>query len=258
MDRSTAEPLTSPPLASAAQRAAVTARLQQEPLTPMGLLRNASNGTLLVQVGEVGDPLYAVYKPRAGERPLWDFPRGTLSRREVAACLVSDLLGWDVVPPTVWRDGPMGVGSVQAFVAHDPREHYFVLVEDPAHHESLARMALFDLLVNNADRKGSHVLRAPEGQILGVDHGLTFHVEPKLRTVIWDLGGYRVKGAWRGDLRRLADALDTAGDPAAVAVGDLLGATESAMLTARAQTLAGWEALPEVDEDERPYPWPPL
>jgi uncharacterized repeat protein (TIGR03843 family) len=253
MDRSAAEPLSSPPLVSAADRAAVADELRDQPLTPRGLLRNASNGTLLVRVGS-GD-LHAVYKPRTGERPLWDFPRGTLGRREVAAYVTNELLGWHVVPPTVWRSGPAGEGSVQVFVAHDPREHYFVLVEDEANHESLARMALFDLLVNNADRKGSHVLAGADGLIVGVDHGLTFHVEPKLRSVIWELGGYPIPAAWQADLGRLAGTL-AAGDPGPLA--ELVSGAELEMLAYRAEALAGWDALPDLPEEDRPYPWPLL
>jgi uncharacterized repeat protein (TIGR03843 family) len=256
MGRSPAEPLSSPPLRTTSERAAVLDALRDQPLTPRGLLRNASNGTLLVRVG--GGDLHGVYKPRAGERPLWDFSRGTLGRREVAAYLVSELLRWGVVPPTVWRDGPAGEGSVQVFVAHDPRAHYFVLVEDESHHPSLARMALFDLVVNNADRKGSHVLWGADGMIVGVDHGLTFHVEPKLRTVIWELGGHPIPAAWRADLRRLASALAEGSAPEVAGLAQLLGEAELEMLAFRAEALAEWEALPDLPEDERPYPWPPL
>lgn len=236
----------------------VLAMLTEAPLTPRGFLAQASNHTLLVQVGERTAGVHAIYKPRQGERPLWDFPSGTLCHREAAAFAVSEHLGWDLVPPTVLRDGPMGPGSVQLFVPHDPDQHYFHLVKDPAIHDLLARMATFDLLINNADRKASHVIRSDEGAIQGVDHGLTFHREPKLRTVIWELGGVPIARGWRDDLDRLAAAL---ADPAAELtrrLEALLSWQELDALRQRAASLAETEALPEVEERRRPYPWPPL
>jgi len=235
------------------------ALLETAPLTVRGRIPNSSNHTLLVTLDGGGDDeqVAAVYKPRAGERPLWDFPTGTLCQREVAAAVVSDLLGWGLVPPTVLRDGPLGEGSLQLFVPHDPRRHYFVLVDDERHHPALARLALFDLLVNNADRKASHVILAPDGRIVGCDHGLCFHPEPKLRTVVWELGGYAIPAAWRDDLRRLAATL-AALDDAAADLRDLLTPREVAVLAERAAALASLDALPDVEEDLRPYPWPPL
>jgi uncharacterized repeat protein (TIGR03843 family) len=228
-------------------------------ITPRGFLANASNHTLLVQVGARALGVHAVYKPRSGERPLWDFPDGTLARREAAAFLVDRFLGWGIVPPTVLRtDGPMGAGSVQLFVPHNPELHYFVLVEDRDNHVALARMALFDLVVNNADRKASHVLLADDGRILGVDHGLTFHVEPKLRTVIWELGGRELDPAWRRDLARLATALADESSDLVGSLAPLLSAEEIGALAHRASILRGLRALPEVEPDRRPYPWPPL
>jgi uncharacterized repeat protein (TIGR03843 family) len=237
--------------------AAVLDRLAHAELRPRGFLANASNHTLLVEVGATGDGFAAVYKPREGERPLWDFPAGTLCCREVAAYEVSAALGWGLVPPTVLRDGPMGTGSVQAFVPHDPARHYFVLVDDPGNHRELTRMATFDLLVNNADRKASHVLDAQGGTVLGIDHGLTFHPEPKLRTVIWDLGAAAIEPAWRRDLQRLADELDGDG-PLGRRLGELLAPAEIAALSARARALAHRSELIVLPENRRPYPWPPL
>ena len=236
---------------------AVISLLRGAPLRPVGYLAEASNHTLLVEVGEE-DGVLGIYKPRAGERPLWDFPEGTLCRREVAAYVVSDFLGWAIVPPTVLRDGPMGLGSVQLFVPHDPRRHYFVLVEEQHHHAALARMAVFDLLVNNADRKGSHVLLAEDDHLWGVDHGLTFHVQTKLRTVIWDFGGTPLERAWQADLERLAAALDTPGHPLKERLEELLRGQELVALRLRAAALADVGELPAVDERRRPYPWPPL
>jgi uncharacterized repeat protein (TIGR03843 family) len=225
-------------------------------LAVIGVLAGASNHTLLVRV-DAGER-FAVYKPRRGERPLWDFPPGTLHRREVAAYEVSAFLGWDLVPPTVLREGPLGVGSVQQFMVHDPQEHYFTLIEDDRLHRRLAQLATFDLLVNNADRKGGHVLRVTaDGTLVGIDHGLTFHVEPKLRTVIWELGGTPIAAAWREDLNRLADALSGDGDDLASLHG-LLDSDEVAVLGRRAELLAASDTLPDIAPARRPYPWPPL
>jgi uncharacterized repeat protein (TIGR03843 family) len=240
----------------------VLEQLRVAPLTPRGFLANASNHTLLVQVGERDASLHAVYKPRAGERPLWDFPPGTLWQREAAAFEVSAFLGWGLVPPTVAReDAPMGPGSVQQFIPHDPERHYFVLLEERSCHPSLARMALFDLLVNNADRKASHVLAAdePGGEaIVGCDHGLTFHTEPKLRTVIWELGGTPLEQGWRADLARLAAELGRDDAPLRGRLGALLRPAEVDALAHRAGILRGLRALPSIDPEDRPYPWPPL
>lgn len=237
----------------------VLEELCEAPLTVLGFLAEASNHTMLVRLGDDdGDGPHAIYKPRAGERPLWDFPTGTLCQREAAAFVVSEFLGWEVVPPTVLRDGPMGAGSVQLFVPHDPAQHYFVLVEDARHHAALARMALFDLLVNNADRKGSHVLRAADGHLWGVDHGLTFHVQLKLRTVIWELGGTPLEPDWRDDLGGLRAALERPDHPLSRRLAELLSPAEVSALVLRATALAEARALPVVDEDRRPYPWPPL
>lgn len=232
--------------------------LLEAPLTLLGFVAEASNHTLLAQVGDPDDGVRAIYKPRAGERPLWDFPTGTLCSREVAAYEVSAFLGWRIVPPTVLRDGPMGVGSVQLFVPHDPAAHYFALIEDPATHPALARMAVFDLLVNNADRKGSHVLRGEDGHLWGVDHGLTFHIETKLRTVIWDLGGTRIEPGWREGLTRLEKALRDDTEPIGRRLAQLLSPPEVDALALRAGALARASELPLIEARRRPYPWPPL
>jgi uncharacterized repeat protein (TIGR03843 family) len=147
---------------------------------------------------------------------------------------------------------------VQKFVIHDPQETYFTLIEDTGRHARLAQLATFDLLINNADRKGGHVLRVTEpDRLVGIDHGLTFHVQPKLRTVVWDLGGAAILREWREDVGRLGAAL--ADDSAALAgLHELLDAAEIAALRRRAEVLATWKTLPDVAPDRRPYPWPPL
>ncbi len=214
----------------------------------------SSNGTFLCSVGETldeaGTPqLAAIYKPLRAERPLWDFPGG-LYRREIAAYELAGQLGWTLVPETVERaDAPLGVGSLQRFVVADFEQHYFTLLDDERHHRSLRRMAVFDAIANNADRKGGHCLLDAEGTIWGIDHGLCFHSEPKLRTVIWDWAGERVED----DL--LADVAGLVGSGPSDALARWLEADEIDALVARAERLLRRRRLPEPRSD-RPYPWP--
>ena len=140
----------------------------------------SSNVTLLAELPWPAPPALAIYKPERGERPLWDFPPG-LHRRELAAFELSETLGWGLVPLTVFREGPYGEGSLQHFVDADFAQHYYSLVEDPAHHDRLRRICLFDLIANNADRKSGHCLLGEDGQIYAIDNGLCFHQDPKLQ-----------------------------------------------------------------------------
>lgn len=229
--------------------------LATAPLEPVGYLGNASNVTLLVRVGEQG---HAVYKPVRGERPLWDFPPGTLARREVAAYRVSEALGWGFVPQTLLREGPLGEGSVQRFIDHDPASHYFTLVEQARFRARLAQLAVFDFLVNNADRKASHVMLDAHGELFGCDHGLTFHVEQKIRTVIWEFGGMALEPEWQADLARIAAELGRAGSVLHRELGELLASAEIEATRTRAELLSRTPCLPAVPEDRRPYPWPLL
>ena len=238
--------------------AEVWAHLSTAPMTIHGRIVSASNHTMLVELGSEGEAVLAVYKPKDGERPLWDFPFGSLHLREVAAYEVSAHLGWDVVPPTVLRDGPMGQGSVQLFIDHDPRRHYFVLADDDQYASQLARMAALDLVLNNADRKGGHVLLDANDHIWGCDHGLTFHTEPKLRTVIWDFGGTPLTPEWCEDLQRLAADVERHDSPLRRRLGALLAADEVSFLARRTRALAAAGSLPDVEPDARPYPWPPI
>ena len=150
-----------------------------------------SNYTFLVELTLDGKPFeYGVYKPQRGENPLWDFPIGTLYKRECAAYVLSEALGWHFIPPTVIWDGPYGEGSLQLFIRDSHKTHYFDLRDtDP---EQVKPIAVFDLMVNNTDRKGGHCIKDPGGKVWGIDHGLTFSVESKLRTVIWDFGGEKI------------------------------------------------------------------
>src|SRR3954467_6036587 len=150
----------------------------------LGRMPWSSNATYLANVSGEGGDLLAVYKPQRGERPLWDFPRGSLALRELAAFEMSEALGWGIVPDTVLRDGPAGTGMMQRFVEHDPEEHYFTLLE--THHDDFVRMAAFDIVINNTDGVGGHCLVDADGRVRGVDHGVSFHAQWKVRTVIWD------------------------------------------------------------------------
>jgi uncharacterized repeat protein (TIGR03843 family) len=213
-----------------------------------GRLPGSSNATFLVDLvlGEVSTP--AVYKPGRGERPLWDFPPG-LFKRELAAYHLSEALGWGLVPPTVGREGPYGAGSLQVFVAADFEQHYFTLRENPAHHDWLRGICLFDLVANNADRKAGHCLLAEDGRIYAIDNALTFHVEPKLRTVIWDFAGESIPTRLGEDVRRLLGT----GLPSSLA--DLLEPAEQAALLARARGVVADGRFP-ADLSGRRYPWP--
>lgn len=208
----------------------------------------SSNGTFLVSLALDGEEHAAIYKPHRGERPLWDFPEG-LFLREVAAYELSVALGWDVVPETVLReDAPLGLGSLQWFVDADFEQHYFTLVEDPRWHDELRRMAVFDLIANNADRKSGHCLVAGD-HLWGIDHGLCFHVEPKLRTVIWDFGGQPIPADLKADAARVA-----AHPPEAL--HQLLNDAEVEVLAARAAAVSRLASFPDPGTDRRPYPWP--
>jgi Phosphatidylinositol 3- and 4-kinase len=233
---------------------AVSAQLATADLEVLGLLPNASNHTFLVRAEGDGEPMLAVYKPRRGEAPLWDFPDGTLCSREVAASLVADALGWPDVPATVLRDGPYGIGSVQRFVPFDPDEHYFTLRE--RFETEFRRVAAFDLVVNNADRKAGHCLLGEDGGIHVVDHGVCFHEEPKLRTVIWDFVGEPIEASIRDDLRTLSE--DVREGPLRAALAGLLSAGELEALVARAGSVAAAERFPEPGPDRRAFPWPPI
>lgn len=226
-------------------------------LDVVGFISSASNGTMLCRLGPPSDERFAIYKPGQHERPLWDFP-GDLYLREVAAYAVSELLGWSVVPPTVVRDGPRGPGSVQLFVPHDPARHYFALLEEGGFDDQLVRLAMFDMVTNNADRKGGHVLcHARTGHLYGIDNGLAFHAEPKLRTVVWDLPHVPFPDALRADLRRLQAAIDDDG-PFAQRLHELLTVTEVSVLARRAGQVAAMDAMPDIHPDDRWYPWPPI
>ncbi|MCX6070269.1 MAG: SCO1664 family protein [Chloroflexi bacterium] len=212
-----------------------------------------SNYTFLMQVSLGSQVIPAVYKPARGERPLWDFPEGTLAQREVAAYVVSRALGWDLVPPTVLRpDGPAGPGSLQLFVDADPERHYFTFSGEEK--QRLRPAAAFDLLVNNVDRKAGHVLLGEQGHLWLVDHGVCFHAEDKLRTVIWDFIGETIPGDLLDDIRSFRRAL-THDAALQDELGGLLSPEEITALRARANRMIRSKRFPPPGTS-RPYPWP--
>jgi hypothetical protein len=223
-----------------------------------------SNYTYLVRATQNQNSLKAVYKPTRGTRPLWDFPPASLARREVAAYLLSVALGWGLVPPTVYRrDGPYGPGSVQLYIEHDPEYHYFNFTD--VDRARLRPVVLFDLLVNNADRKGSHVLVDPEKHIWLIDHGICFHVEDKLRTVIWDFAGEGIPSDLCDALAALRSRLEPLAVPPSGQTSGLaaelrpyLSAGEITALARRADRLVSAGCFPNPDPSRRQYPWPPV
>ena len=241
-------------------------------ITLHGRVMPASNATFVAEV----DGVRVVYKPVAGERPLWDFPDGTLGFRERAAYVVSEALGWDVVPPTILREGPHGRGMVQLWREPDPQQEAVTVVPEGAdppgylhvfdgldqhdraialvHEDSvpLRRMAVFDVLVNNADRKGGHVLSGVDGNVYGVDHGVTLHVEDKLRTVLWGWSGKPVDDDTLEAVTGLGDALGT--DLGAELCCHITP-REVAALRARVVALLRNPVMPTADR-RRPIPWP--
>jgi len=223
-------------------------------LEVIGRLVVASNATLYCSVSLDGVTAACVHKPVAGERPLWDFPDGTLSAREVAAYRVSEMTGWEVVPPTVMRDGPWGPGMCQLWVGVDEQCDLVALLR--SEDERLARMALFDAVVNNADRKGGHVLPTPDGHLYGVDHGVCFAVPDKLRTLLWGWAGRPLPPESIEVLNRVARDWSSGLGPALAA---LLAPEEAAATRRRITRLLRREVYPSPREDGWPaVPWPPF
>lgn len=220
------------------------------------LIHHSSNYVFLADLThpEHGQGL-GIYKPAAGEQPLYDFPED-LYRREIAAYEFDRLLGWGIIPPTVEVDGPHGVGSLQLFIEHDPRQHYFELRERRELGPRFVQFAAFDLVANNADRKGGHLLLDPDGAVWGIDNGLCFHEVEKFRTVIWDFAGSVLSDGWLDDLRRVHGCLSTRDELAAPLIDRLDGAEVSA-LRARIAQMVEHPVLPDIDSfQRRVVPWP--
>ena len=216
----------------------------------LGLLPYASNATLLVRLTDGDREGLAVYKPRRGERPLWDFPSGTLCLREYAAWIVSRELGWDLVPPTVLRDGPAGFGALQLYIEEDENADVRRLLH--THPHELRRIALFDAVINNADRKGGHLIVDLAGKLWGVDHGVAFSAEPKLRTVIWAFESEEIPADMLSDVASFAkDGIR------APELTEVLHGSELDALCQRITTLLGTKRFPSPDPHRHHVPWPP-
>jgi uncharacterized repeat protein (TIGR03843 family) len=240
-----------PPADSAALKLLEGGTLALEGQLPWG-----SNYTFLALVHDERQEVRVVYKPVRGERPLWDFQHGTLAQREVAAYVLCAALGWGFVPPTVLRDGPHGLGSVQLFMDVDQDAHFFTFREDPLFRPALQALALFDIIANNADRKGGHCLRAGEGRICAIDHGVCFNAQPKLRTVVWDYAGERVPEDLLADLCRLQSELTNGFSSLVQRLSGLLAREEVTALRTRTTMLVETGLFPEQPENRRPFPWP--
>ncbi|MGW7288885.1 SCO1664 family protein [Streptomyces sp. NPDC054847] len=250
-------------------------------LSVRGRLREASNAVLYCAVSYEGEEAHCVYKPIAGERPLWDFPDGTLAQREVAAYEVSQAIGWDLVPPTVLRDGPYGQGMVQLWIETDPEAALLALVEDEEPGEGwravgfadvgegrsallvhaddprLRRLAVLDAVINNGDRKGGHLLPTSDGTLYAIDHGVTFNVDDKLRTLLWGWAGEPLPAEAVTALTTLATALADGG-ALTTRLAELLTPAEVAALSGRVAALLRSGAHPVPSGDWPAIPWPPV
>ncbi|MFD3943981.1 SCO1664 family protein [Streptomyces sp. NPDC058579] len=260
---------------------AVVDLLTKGELTVRGQVREASNAVLVCAVSLDGSEAECVYKPVAGEQPLWDFPDGTLAQREVAAYELSEATGWGLVPPTVLRDGPYGEGMVQLWIDADPGASLLALTEDEeagegwkavgpaqvgedrtallvhADRPELRRLAVLDAVINNGDRKGGHLLPAPDGRLYGIDHGVTFHVDDKLRTLLWGWAGEELPAEAAAVLERLDGSL-APGTPLATRLAELLTAAEVDALRRRVSALRTTGRHPEPSGQWPAIPWPPV
>lgn len=232
--------------------------LRQGEVHEIGMLPYSSNYSFLVTVETEAHSLPAVYKPRQGESPLWDFTSGTLCQREMSAYLISAALDWQLVPPTVLRAGKYGVGSVQFYVEHDEEEHYFTVQNDARFTPALRRLALFDYVVNNADRKSGHCLAGHDQRLWAIDHGICFHAEYKLRTVVWEFSAQDIDDELKADLHQLRSTLGCQTDALTKQLNKLLDYQEFCALTERLDRLLQASVYPSPSVHRRNYPWPPV
>jgi len=254
MPRPVPDSAASDPASSGVAPDALESWLAAAPISEMGRIPWGSNAVFQVRLETPPGPRLAIYKPARGERPLWDFPARTLHRREVATARVDGELGWGLTPRAALRpEGPLGVGSMQEFI--EPPQDPALVPRGPALEHALAGMAALDVLVNNADRKRAHLLVDPAGRLRGIDHGVTFHQEFKLRTVLLDLGGEPVPDPWLADLRRLAaDGARRARLRQALAT--LLAPVEVEAFEERLRQLARAGTYPVLDPwYGRPFEW---
>ena len=227
--------------------------LRDGELSVEGRLVDASNATLYCRAELDGVTAAVVYKPVRGERPLWDFPDGTLAGREVGAYAVSQATGWDVVPPTVMREGPYGPGMCQLWIDLDEEVELTVLAKSD--HPDLRRMAVFDAVVNNSDRKGGHLLPKADGRVQGVDHGLCFSADDKLRTLLWQWRGKRLTDEAVEVLSRLRAEMD---GPLGETLHALITVTEVEATKDRLDRLLSSRRHPQPSSDWPAIPWPPF
>lgn len=221
-----------------------------------GQFLRGSNGTFLVVVRLAGNRLQAVYKPMAGEQPLWDFPHGTLCRREVAAFIFDESIGWNLVPPTVFRrKAPLGAGSLQAFIPHNPQYHYLNMTTERTGFRQ--KVLLFDYMLNNADRKAGHFIMDDQQHIWLIDHGLTFNEQEKLRTVAWDYAGEEIPSDLQEDIQKVLVELDSQ-DGVRRQMTSLLSTNEINALIRRMKDLLEKGTYPVPSVNRRVVPWPPI
>lgn len=225
-------------------------------LTISGQFIHSSNYTFLTHVKNGVLDLPAVYKPQKGETPLWDFPAGSLCQREAAAFMVSEALGWELVPPTVFRKkAPLGKGAVQLFIEHDPKLHYFSFPEEVR--QQLKPAAIFDLIINNADRKGSHILMDGQGHLWLIDHGTCFHRDFKHRSVIWDFAGQTIPKELISDMQNLLTMLNE-DKPFTSDLATFISKEEIHALKTRIKILIELNTFPHPEKNRRTIPWPPI
>ncbi len=238
------------------EREAVRALLARGEVAMEGMVPWSSNYTYLVRIRLEEQEEYGIYKPQCGERPLWDFETGSLCKREVAAYELSAFLSFPNVPVTILReDAPQGLGMVQQFIDHKRRENFFTL-RDKCRPE-MERIAVFDALINNTDRKGGHILSDQNGTIWAIDHGVTFHQDPKLRTVIWDFIDEPIPEPLLQQLEKLRAALK-ANEKIRATLDELLSRSEMRALMMRLNELLKYRVYPTPPEDWPHIPWPPV
>ncbi len=223
-----------------------------------GLLPYSSNHSFLITVTDDEFTLPAVYKPRRGESPLWDFEWGSLCLRETAAYYISHSLGWHLVPPTILREGTRGIGSVQFYIENNDDEHYFTVQSDARFARPLRRLALFDFIANNADRKSGHCLIGADRHLWAIDHGICFHTEYKLRTVIWEFSNESIDPVLLEDLANLYRQLADQQSELSKVLCHLLNEAERSVLSDRVKILLRTKSFPAPLEYRRNYPWPPI
>ncbi len=232
--------------------------LQTGQVTLKGQVLSGSNYTFLVSVNQNDVLIDAIYKPIKGERPLWDFPDHSLAKREVAAFIISSLLRWQFVPPTILRSKamPYEIGSLQLFIPHDPEINFFNLPMITA--ETIQKIITFDYIINNADRKGGHLLLDDQNEIWLIDHGVSFNTEYKLRTVIWDYAGLQIPNNILVDIQKFTDRLKSNKSALVLKLKKLLNKNEIQKIILRSEELLTDPVFPKPSSQIHSFPWPPI